>query len=124
MLGGGGRQVGILAAGALYALEHHRERLAEDHLAAKQIADALRSIPGVSVPDVDTNIVMVDLPVTADQVARCARERGVLVSAFGPKRIRIVTHMDLPRERVAEAASVLVESTRDIITRTGGGSAA
>lgn len=124
MLGGGGRQVGILAAGALHALEHHRERLAEDHLAAKEIAAALRSIPDVSVPDVDTNIVMVDVPVAADGICKRAREHGVLVSAFGPRRIRIVTHMDLPRERVAEAAQILVDSTREIVSRDGTGSAA
>jgi len=124
MPGGGGRQVGILAAGALHALEHHRERLVEDHLAAKEIGAALRSIPGVFIPDVETNIVMVDVPVPAEQVTKRAREREVLVSAFGPRRIRIVTHMDLPRERVAEAAGVLVESIRDVMARAEGGSAA
>lgn len=124
MLGGGGRQIGILAAGAAYALEHHRDRLVEDHLAAKEIANALRSIAGVFVPDVETNIVMVDLPVPADQVVRQAREHGVLISTFGPQRIRIVTHMDLPTERVPEAAKVLVDATRNIIARTDVGSSA
>lgn len=115
MLGGGARQIGIVAAGARYALEHHRERLAEDHAAAKQIGQALRDIPGVSVPDVETNIVMFDVPAPADRIAKRARELGVLVSAFGPRRIRVVTHMDLPRERVGEAASVLVQATREVI---------
>lgn len=124
MLGGGGRQVGILAAGALHALEHHRERIVEDHLAAKEIGAALRALPGVSVPEVETNIVMVDVPVPADQVAQRARERDVLVSAFGPRRIRVVTHMDLPRDRVAEAANVLAASIQDVIARAEGGSAA
>ncbi len=120
MLGGGGRQVGILAAGALYALDNHRERLVEDHLAAKEIGAALREIPGVSVPEVETNIVMVDVPVAADQVSRRARERGVLVSAFGPQRIRIVTHMDLPRQRVSEAADKIGNAIRDVIAATSG----
>ncbi|HRI64878.1 MAG TPA: GntG family PLP-dependent aldolase [Polyangium sp.] len=123
MLGGGGRQIGILAAGAAYALEHHRERLVEDHLAAKEIASAVRTIAGVFVPDVETNIVMIDVPVAAEQVTRRARERGVLVSAFGPRRIRVVTHMDLPAERVSEAATVLVDSIRDAIANADSGSA-
>ena len=119
MLGGGARQIGILAAGAMYALDHHRERLVEDHAAARAIAEALRVIAGVSVPEVETNIVMVDLPVAADQVARRARERGVLVSAFGPQRLRAVTHMDLPSSRVGEAASVLARAIHDEITHAG-----
>ncbi len=120
MLGGGGRQIGILAAGALYALDHHRERLVEDHLAAKEIGAALSKIPGVSVPDVETNIVMVDVPVAADQVSRKAREHGVLVSAFGPRRIRIVTHLDLRREQVGEAAEKVGDAIRDVIASNGG----
>lgn len=123
MLGGGGRQVGILAAGAMFALEHHRERLVEDHLAAKEIGQALRSLPGVSVPDVETNIVMIDLPVPAAEVARQAKERGVLVSAFGPRRLRAVTHRDLPKERVAEAVSALVDSIQAVVEQASRGSA-
>jgi len=119
MLGGGGRQMGIIAAGALHALEHHRARLEEDHAAAREIARALRDVRGGCVPEVETNIVMFDVPASADRVVRRARELGVLVSAFGPRRIRVVTHLDLARERVEEAAGVLVQAARDVIAVEG-----
>jgi len=100
MLGGGMRQIGILAAGALYALEHHRERLAEDHENAAAIARDLADEPGVrvDVARVQTNIVMVDVPgVPAAKVVDAARAAGVLVSGFGPERLRLVTHLDVAK---------------------------
>ncbi len=117
MLGGGMRQIGVLAAGALFALEHHRDRLAEDHAAARTIAAALRDVSGATVPDVETNIVQVDLPVPADELVAAARARGVLVGASGARRVRVVTHLDLPPARVPEAATALAAATRDVITR-------
>lgn len=98
MLGGGMRQAGIIAAGALYALQHHRDRLAQDHQNARAIAKRLAQITSVPVHvnDVHTNIVMVDTPqLAAEQVAREAAARGVLVSVFGPRRVRLVTHLDV-----------------------------
>jgi threonine aldolase len=100
MLGGGMRQIGIIAAGALYALEHHRERLAEDHENAAAIARDLAAEPGVrvDVARVQTNIVMVDVPgVPAAKVIDVARTAGVLVSGFGPERLRVVTHLDVAK---------------------------
>jgi len=98
MLGGGMRQAGVLAAAALYALDHHRDRLAIDHDNARAIAQRMAGVRGavVDVAAVETNIVMVDTPgVPAQAIVDRARERGVLVSAFGPERIRIVTHLDV-----------------------------
>ena len=117
MLGGGMRQVGVLAAGALHALEHHRARLAEDHAAARVIAAAIREVPGASVSEVETNIVQVDLPVPAGELVAAARSHGVLVGASGTRRVRIVTHLDLPHARVSAAAAALTAATREVITR-------
>jgi threonine aldolase len=105
MLGGGMRQVGILAAAALHALEHHRERLAEDHANARALAEGLAEIPGVTVDlaRVQTNIVMFESPRPATEVVARALERGVLLHAFGPTRVRAVTHLDLDRAAVDRA---------------------
>jgi threonine aldolase len=100
--GGGMRQVGILAAGAAYALDHHVERLAEDHEHARLLADACAVDPS----GVDTNIVVVDRPDAARYVA-AARDEGVLVSAVGPRTIRLVTHLDVSHADAERAAGVL-----------------
>ncbi len=116
MLGGGMRQIGILAAAGIYALEHNRERLAEDHENARAIADEIAAVRGtkVDLEKVQTNIVMVDTPsIPAAKVADAAKAAGVLVSVFGPERIRIVTHLDVARtareggKRVAKAIAGL-----------------
>jgi threonine aldolase len=101
-LGGGMRQVGILAAAGLHALDHHVERLAEDHEHARLLADACGLDPAV----VDTNIVVVDVP-DAPAVVAAAREHDVLVSAVGPRSLRLVTHLDVSRAEVDAAAAVL-----------------
>jgi threonine aldolase len=111
--GGGMRQAGILAAGALYALKHHRARLAEDHANARVFADALAGAPGVVIDlsAVQTNIVNVDLAsASADAVAQTARARGVLVLATGPKRLRVVTHLDVSRQDVERSAEIVARS--------------
>ncbi len=100
--GGGMRQVGILAAAGLYALEHHLHRLADDHQRARRIADAL----GVEVSTVDTNIVVLAVNDAVDLAAKAAEE-GVLVSALGPRVLRIVTHLDLDDAGTDRAISVL-----------------
>lgn len=116
MLGGGMRQAGILAAGALYALDHHRERIAEDHVAAKLIADTLRTVAGAQVEPVETNIVNVDTPeVPAERVVEAARDRGVLVGASGAHRVRIVTHLDLARDDIPWTAQALAAAVRDAL---------
>lgn len=106
-LGGGMRQVGILAAAGLYALDHHVERLAEDHEHASLLADACGLDPAL----VDTNIVVVDVP-DARAVAAAVREHDVLASAVGPRSLRLVTHLDVSRAEVDTAAAVLAKVLR------------
>jgi threonine aldolase len=103
-LGGGMRQVGILAAAGLHALDHHVERLAEDHEHARLLADAC----GLDPAGVDTNIVVVDVP-DAPAVVAAVREHDVLVSAVGPRALRLVTHLDVTRDQVEAAAAVLAK---------------
>ncbi len=110
MLGGGMRQAGVLAAAALYALEHHVERLAEDHAAARGFAQVLLDTPGVEldVANVQTNIVLVHTHrrLAAD-VVRAAAERGVLLNATGPHTLRAVTHLDISAGEARRAAETL-----------------
>jgi threonine aldolase len=101
-MGGGMRQVGILAAAGLHALEHHVERLAEDHEHARLLAEAC----GVDPAGVDTNIVVVPRADAAGFVA-AARSEGVLVAAVGPSVVRLVTHLDVSRAEAERAAAVL-----------------
>jgi threonine aldolase len=101
-MGGGMRQVGILAAAGLHALDHHVERLAEDHAHAKLIAEAC----GLDPQTVETNIVVVPRADAVGFVA-AAREAGVLVSPVGPTAVRIVTHLDISRDDAEAAAAVL-----------------
>lgn len=108
-LGGGMRQSGILAAAALHAIEHHRDRLADDHANAQAIAGRVAAVPGVNVVAPDTNIVMIDLPPgvrTAEVVARCAAE-GVLLSGWSATRVRAVTHLDVSADAALTAAGVI-----------------
>jgi threonine aldolase len=100
--GAGMRQAGILAAAARFALAHHIERLADDHARAKRVAEALGGDPG----EVDTNIVVVDVP-DAAIVAGKARAEGVLVSALGPRFLRLVTHLDVDDAAIDRAIDVL-----------------
>jgi threonine aldolase len=106
-LGGGMRQVGVLAAAGHYALDHHVERLADDHEHAEVLADAC----GLDPAAVDTNIVVVDVP-DAPAVVAAAREHDVLVSAVGPRALRMVTHLDVGRGEVDTAAGVLAKVLR------------
>jgi threonine aldolase len=100
MVGGGQRQVGIAAAAALYALDHHVDRLAEDHANAKRLAGALSGMPGVMLnPDeVDTNIVIFEVDpgrITPIDVVIEMGKRGVLMFPFGPTKVRCVTHLEV-----------------------------
>ncbi len=110
--GGGMRQAGILAAGALYALAHHRQRLADDHAHARWLAEQMARVPGarVDLGAVETNLVYVDVGAPAAGVAEQTRQRGVLVAPVGPTRLRLVTHLDVSTEDVQRAAAVLEES--------------
>ena len=108
-LGGGLRQSGIIAAGALFGIEHNRARLQEDHTNAARLASALGSAGGARVVPPDTNIVMIDLPerTTAPDVARQVANRGLLVSVWTPTRIRTVTHLDVSASEIDEAAAII-----------------
>ncbi len=99
-LGGGMRQAGVLAAAGIFALEHHVERLAEDHARAASLGAAL----GVAT---ETNIVPVTVP-DARAFAAAARAEGVLVGVVGPTRARMVVHLDIDDAGIAHAAEVLV----------------
>ena len=115
MLGGAMRQVGILGAAGLYALDHHLDRLSDDHDNAKLIASRLRGHRHVALAadPVETNIVIFSLGAGAPDAAAviaAARAKGVLVVAFGPRTVRAVTHLDVTREQCERAASVLVDA--------------
>jgi threonine aldolase len=101
-MGGGMRQVGVLAAAGLHALDHHVERLVEDHEHARLLAEACGADPSLT----ETNIVVVDVP-DAQAVVAAAREQGVLVGAVGPTKVRMLTHLDVDRTAVEQAAKVL-----------------
>ncbi len=111
MWGGGMRQAGVLAAAATYALRHHRERIVDDHEAARAFAERVAAIEGASVEltHVETNIVNVDLApsLPARTVSDAARGLGLLVSPSGPHRLRAVTHLDVDRASVLRAAELL-----------------
>ena len=97
-LGGGWRQAGVLAAACLYALDHHVQRLADDHAAARAFAEAVAShVPAAVDPElVETNVVVINTGNTrAAPIAAAAAERGVRISALGPYLIRVVTHLDV-----------------------------
>jgi threonine aldolase len=111
MLGGGMRQAGILAAGALYALERQRDRLVEDHQHARVFAEALLGAEGIELQGrVDTNIVTFDVTrIDAAQMVERAKQHGVLMNAIGPKRLRAVTYLGVSETEVKRAAEVLRE---------------
>ena len=118
MWGGAMRQAGIVAAAGLYALDHHVERLAEDHENARALAEGLAELEGVELDpdDVETNIVVFGVP---DAEAFCAalERAGVLMYAIGPQRVRAVTHLDVDRagiEQAIEAARSALGSGRSV----------
>jgi len=120
MAGGAMRQIGIFAAAAEYALDHHVDRLAEDHASARRLADRLVASDAIELDAaaVETNIVVVGLAATAPDAAvvvAAAREAGVLVIALGPRTIRAVTHLDVTREQVDEAAERIVAAAESAV---------
>jgi threonine aldolase len=114
MFGGAMRQVGLLAAAATHALAHHYTRLADDHAHARLIAERVARSPGVrlDLATVQTNIVVFYLETGAPDAATvvaAARDRGVLLFAFGPRTLRVVTHLEVTREQCVAAADILAE---------------
>jgi len=117
MVGGGQRQVGIAAAAALYAIDHHVERIAEDHANAKRLAAALSRLPGVILdPDeVDTNIVIFEVDparMTPIDVIVEMGKRGVMMLPFGPTKVRCVTHLDVTADEIETAIGAFGEVFR------------
>lgn len=112
LFGGGMRQAGYLAAAALYALNHHVERLAVDHSHAKRLAATIQSIEGLHLlgDRAETNIVIFKIAPnlgTAAEFARRLLDEGVQVMAFGPQSIRMVTHLDVSQSEIEEACDAL-----------------
>jgi threonine aldolase len=106
MLGGGMRQAGVLAAAALHALDHHVERLAEDHANARALAEGLQGVPGVSVQPPQTNIVFVDL-VPEKAAGAVERLRAAGLWCTGLYRLRLVTHLDVAAADIPRALAIL-----------------
>ncbi len=109
MLGGGMRQAGILAAAGIYALDHHVDRLADDHANARRLADGLRRYDAFRPNQPQTNIVVADiLRGTVEGWLGALRAEGLLAVPFGPKRIRLVTHLNITEGDI-DAALVALE---------------
>jgi threonine aldolase len=112
LFGGAMRQSGMIAAGALFALTHHRERLAEDHENAQLIGDVVRDSDSLRVMggSIDTNIIAIAIDEawgTAAQFVKNLAEEGLLCFAIGPQAIRIVTHLDVSRAQIVQACEIL-----------------
>jgi threonine aldolase len=108
MFGGGMRQVGILAAAGIYAIDRHFERLAEDHENAKRLALGLKEIKGISIDQepVETNIIIFNVSGTGKtpaQVRDAMKREKVLMNAVSPSQIRLLTHLDVTREDIETA---------------------
>ncbi len=117
--GGGMRQSGVLAAAALYGLEHHLARIPEDHEAARYLANMVHGVAGAAVVPPDTNIVMIDLPsARGDAVVARAAQLGVRISAWTPTRLRAITHLNAPIAAVAEAAPRLAQALHEVLSAT------
>ena len=112
LFGGAMRQAGIIAAGALYGLQNHRERLVEDHRHARLLGDVIRECPELRLtPDaIDSNIVIFSISSSLGNAKAFLAElekRRVRAMAMGPTQIRMVTHLDVSREQVLEACEAI-----------------
>jgi threonine aldolase len=113
--GGAMRQAGIIAAAALYALDHHVDRLADDHVNARALATGLAAIPGVLLDPatVETNLVYFELadavPMDGSAFCQALKARGVRMVALGPRRVRAVTHLDVDAADVVTAIAAVRE---------------
>jgi threonine aldolase len=109
------RQVGVLAAAGLIALEDTPARLGEDHANARFFAEGVARIPGIEIElrKVVTNIVVFDIGatcLTAGELSRRLKQRGVLINGIGPSHMRAVTHYDVTRADCAQAVEALAEA--------------
>ena len=117
--GGAMRQAGIIAAAGVYALQHHVERLAEDHANARRLAQGIAEIEGIVVDPVETNMVYFDvagLGLTADRFEERTVDRGLRFSTFGETQLRAVTHLDVSRPQIAEAIRIVQSVAADART--------
>lgn len=117
-LGGGMRQAGILAAGALYGLRNHVPLLEQDHRRARELAARAAGAPGLSVVPPETNIVMVDLVdprLEPGAVLGTLERRGVRMTQFGARRLRAVTHLDVDDAGISRAGDALVEAVGELL---------
>lgn len=119
LFGGGMRQAGVLAAACLYALDHHVERLADDHRHARIIAQAIADTPGLRLepPDVETNLVWFEVDPdlgTAQDVVDALKQRGVLTFAMFPTVVRACTHLDVSAAQAERAAETIRQAVRQV----------
>ena len=112
MLGGALRQAGIVAAGALYALDHHVDRLATDHENARTLANGLASLPAITLDpaEVETNIVIFEVD-DPEGLCSALRRDGVLMGPVGPRAVRAVTHLDVDADGVQRAVEAVERAT-------------
>ncbi|MEQ8786378.1 MAG: GntG family PLP-dependent aldolase [Pirellulaceae bacterium] len=119
LFGGGMRQAGVIAAGALYALEHNRERLSEDHATAQIIAEAVRESEHLELAaaQVDTNIVIFRVPpevASGGALAATLKQQGLWVLAVGADLVRAVTHLHITMEDAQRAAEILKQTVEEL----------
>ncbi len=114
LFGGGMRQAGIIAAGALHAVRHHRDRLTEDHLAARRLGEAIADCPPLSIRGgrVDTNMVIFEIDPSwgpAASFREAMHARGIMCMAVGGQAVRLVTHLDVTSEQIETARGAIRE---------------
>jgi threonine aldolase len=117
MFGGGMRQAGIIAAGALYALENHRERLAEDHANARLLAEGLSQVEGIEVnlDSVQTNIIVFQTPGTsATALSEALEKEGVGMLDFGPEALRAVANLMVSREQIQQVPEKMAKALKSL----------
>ena len=117
LFGGGMRQAGIIAAAALYAMDHHIDRMAEDHANARILAAAIADTPGLRLnpAQVETNLVWFEADAalgTSREISARLREKGILISASGKQVLRACTHLDVPKDQSEQAAEVIRKVAR------------
>ena len=119
MFGGGFRQAGIIAAGAIYALDHHRLRLADDHRHAKEFAEGLLQLPGIEIDPtvVETNIVRFQVTASsASQLVESCYEKGLYMLPTGPDSVRAIMHLDISDQQAQEAVKIVASAVNNCLS--------
>lgn len=124
LFGGGMRQVGIIAAGALHAIEHHRERLGEDHIAAQKLGEAVSECEAFQIRGnaIDSNIVIFDVDQawgSAQELVDALGQQGVQCLAIGPTAVRFVTHMDVTATQIQKACEIIRSVSNSLAESAG-----